>query len=568
MFTPQAAILTVSALVTGALASSQVPPSVHLDRATFFGNASGVVTQFLGIPFALPPVGDLRLRLPLPNAPYTGVHNASAFGPACIQQLEPPLPIPAGFSPVTLQLLAGRDGGAPIVDSEDCLSINVVKPASSTDWTKLPVLVWIYGGGFENGASASFNGSVIVERSIQLGQPVVYVSMNYRWVALFPRNMVHTLGFPGGVEAQKAGIGNLGLHDQRLALRWVQKYIHAFGGDPGKVTIWGESAGAISVALQLVTNGGNTEGLFRGAFMQSGSPTGIGPVAEGQPFYDALVANVSCAAAKDTLQCLREAPLDRLRTAINASPDIFAFQSLNLAWQPRVDGAFLKDDPQTLVLQNSVAKVPLLSGDCDDEGTLFSLSTSNLTTDAEVRAYLAANYFKSVPSADIDAILAAYPNDTAQGSPFDTGTLNAVTPQFKRLAALQGDLVFQAPRRFFLQQRAGKQPVFSYLSKRFKTLPDLGSFHGSDVDVIYGPSDMTDYLIRFATHLDPNVGASADSSASFADSSASLFWPRYTTAAPQLLTFLDGAVPLNISLDTYRAEGMAELTRVSLAHPL
>ncbi|KAI0044924.1 carotenoid ester lipase precursor [Auriscalpium vulgare] len=552
MFTPRAATLASLALASGALASSQAPPAVYLDRATFIGNASGVVTQFLGIPFALPPVGDLRLRLPLPNAPYTGVHNASAFGPACIQQLGSPLPIPAGFSPVALQYLEGLDYGASVVDSEDCLTINVVKPASATGSTKLPVLVWIYGGGFETGASQTYNGSAIVERSIQLGQPIVYVSMNYRLSAL---------GFPGGVEVQKAGVGNLGLHDQRLALRWIQKYIHAFGGDPSKVTISGQSAGAISVSLHLVTNGGNTEGLFRGAFMQSGSPLGVGPVAEGQPFYDALVANVSCAAAKDTLQCLREAPIDRLRTAINASPDINTFQSLNLAWQPRVDGIFLKDDPQRLVLQNSVAKVPLVSGDCDDEGTLFSFSTSNLTTDAEVRAYVAANYFKGVPSADIDAILAAYPNDTAQGSPFDTGALNALTPQYKRLAALQGDLVFQAPRRFFLRQRAGKQPLFSYLSKRHKTLPDVGSFHGSDAYLLYGPSDMTDYLIRFVTHLDPNVGASADPL-------ASLFWPPYTTAAPQLLTFLDGAVPLNITLDTYRAEGMAELTRVSLAHPL
>ncbi|KAI0041130.1 carotenoid ester lipase precursor [Auriscalpium vulgare] len=550
MFRPRVSTLALLAFAAASLASSQAPPSVRLDSATFIGNASGVVTQFLGIPFALPPVGDLRLRLPQPNSPYTGVHNASAFGPACIQQIGQ-ISLPANLSPVTLQLLATSTLGAPIVDSEDCLSINVVKPASAAASAKLPVL-WIYGGGFETGASSQSNGSVIVERSIQLGQPVIYVSLNYRLSAL---------GFPGGVEAQKAGVGNLGLHDQRLALRWIQKYIHAFGGDPSKVTIWGESAGAISVALHLVTNGGNTEGLFRGAFMQSGSPIPVGPVAEGQPFYDALVANASCAAAKDTLQCLRKAPIDRLRTAINASPSSFGFHSLNLAWEPRVDGVFLKDDPQTLVLRNSVANVPLVSGDCDDEGTLFTLSSTNLTTDAAVRAYLAANYFKSVPSADIDAILAAYPKDTAKGSPFDTGADNAVTPQFKRLAALTGDLIFQAPRRFFLQQRAGKQPVFSFLSKRFKTLPDIGSFHSSDVALIYGPSDMTDYLIRFATHLDPNVGASADRSANF-------LWPRYTAAAPQMLTFLDGTVPLNITLDTYRAEGMAELTRVVLAHPL
>ncbi|KAI0046110.1 alpha/beta-hydrolase [Auriscalpium vulgare] len=551
MFTLRVATLAILAFATAPLARSQAPPSVHLDNATFIGNASGVVTQFLGIPFALPPVGDLRLRLPQPNAPYVGVFNASAFGPACIQQ-PAQVPLPAGLSPSTVQFFEGRSGDPPVVDSENCLTIHVLKPANATESAKLPVLVWIYGGGFETGA-ADFHtdGSVIVERSIQLGQPLVYVSLNYRLSAL---------GFLGGVEAKKAGVGNLGLQDQRLALRWVQKYIHAFGGDPSKVTIWGESAGAISVALQLVTNGGNSEGLFRGAFMQSGSTQSIGPIADGQRYYDALVANVSCAAANDTLQCLREAPIDKLRTAINASPGMFAFQSMDLAWQPRVDGVFLTDDPQKLVLQDSVAKVPFVSGDCDDEGTLFSLTNANLTTDDEVRAYIASIYFQGAPSADIDAILALYPNDTTQGSPFDTGTLNAVTPQFKRLAALQGDYGFQAPRRFFLQQRTGKQPAFSFLNKRGKSMPDLGAFHSSDVGLIYGPSDMTDYLIRFAVHLDPNVGASADPS-------ASLFWPPYTTASPQLLTFLDGAVPLNITLDTYRAEGMATLTRVSLANP-
>ncbi|KAI0041134.1 carotenoid ester lipase precursor [Auriscalpium vulgare] len=538
MFAPLVATVVLLACTTGALGT---PPSVYLDRATFFGNASGAVAQFLGIPFALPPVGDLRLRLPQPHAPYTGVLNATAFGPACIQQ-SAPVQIPAGFSQVTLGLLASREGGDPIVDSENCLSINVVKPANATDLTKLPVLVWIYRGGFETGASASFDGSVIVERSIQLGQPVVYVSMNYR---------VSALGFLGGTETQKAGVGNLGLQDQRLALRWIQRYIHAFGGDPSKVTIWGESAGAISVALHLVTNGGNTEGLFRGAFMQSGSPTPVGPLAKAQPFYDALVANGLC-------DC---DGYPALRTAINASPNMFSFQSLDLAWQPRVDGVFLKDDPQQLVLQNNVANVPFVSGDCDDEGTLFSLSTANLTTDDDVSAYLASTYMQGVPSSDIDAILNLYPNDTTQGSPFDTGTYNDLTPQFKRLAALQGDFVFQAPRRFFLQQRADKQPAFSFLSKRFKTLPDLGSFHSSDVELVYGPSDLTDYLIRFATYLDPNVNASADPD-------ANLVWPRYTTAAPQLLTFLDGDVPLDITLDTYRAEGMEALTKVSLAYPL
>ncbi|KAI0059490.1 carotenoid ester lipase precursor [Artomyces pyxidatus] len=522
-------------------------PNVQLDAGTFIGNLSGNVSQFLGIPFAQPPVGNLRFHLPKPNAPYTGIHDATGYGLACIQQSSNAT-IPSNIDPIALQFLELSASSIQASDqSEDCLTINVMAPANASGSSKLPVVAWIYGGGFETGGTASqtLGGSVIVQRSIELGQPVIFVSFNYR---------LNALGFLAGAEVAKKGLGNLGLHDQRQALRWVHKYVHAFGGDPDKVTIWGQSAGSMSVGLQMITNGGNTEGLFRAAFMHSGSPVGAGTLADGQPYYDALVAGVGCSRSNDTLQCLREVSIDQLTVAINNTPNMDSFQSLNLVWAPRVDGVFLKDYPQHLVKQGSVANIPFISGDVDDEGTAFSLTSVNLTTNQAVHDYFHENYFPKTSTQDIEKLLQLYPNDTSLGSPFDTGTASALTPQYKRIAAIQGDLVFQAPRRFLLQQRSSRQKAYSFLSKTFKYIPDLGSAHGTDLLDIYGPGILTDYLIRFATTLDPN-------------GDTGIFWPHYTVETPKLLTLWDGATPVNITNDTYRAKGMQFLTELSLADP-
>ena len=268
-------------------------------------------------------------------------------------------------------------------------------------------------------------------------------------------------------------------------------------------------------------------------------------------------------------------------------------QSLRLAWVPRVDGNFLKDSPAQLILQGSVAGIPMISGDCDDEGTLFTLSLLNITsviialrcasivltiyyfcrTDAETKAYIHSNYIPDATSDEVDSLLALYPSDITQGSPYGTSILNAITPQYKRLAALQGDLVFQAPRRFFLQQRSGMQPIWTYrtsahllvpynhltiytiVTKRFKVVPILGSFHGSDLLTMYTASDMTDYLINFVAHGDPN-------------GPTRMFWPRYMPDAPQLLAILDGPVPLALANDTFREEAIAYLTGLGRKYPV
>ncbi|KAH9891908.1 carotenoid ester lipase precursor [Cubamyces lactineus] len=536
------------ALVGAALAiplKTQSAPTVQLDQGTFIGTTDGTTNKFLGIPFAKPPVGDLRFNLPVAVDPYTGTHTVTAFGQSCPQQAIN-LDLPSEVVSDAVNFILNSVYGVVVPSSEDCLTINVVVPAGTQPNAKLPVVAWIFGGGFELGGPNLYDGGVIVSRSIELGEPVIYVSMNYRLSAF---------GFLASQEVKDAGVGNLGLQDQRLALRWIQKYISAFGGDPTKVTIWGESAGAISVALHMLTNGGNTEGLFRGAFMESGSPIPTGDITHGQSDYDRLVAETGCTGAADTLQCLREVPYDTLKKAADASPNIFSPQSLRLAWLPRADGTFLTDTPQQLVQKGSVASVPFVTGDCDDEGTLFSLSTLNITTETELRSYVVDNYMPELTTDDLDNLMTLYPADITQGSPFDTGILNALTPEFKRLAAMQGDLVFQAPRRFFLQNRSGKQPTWSFLSKRFKALPGLGSAHATDILNVYGGGELADYLINFVNHLDPN-GNTVPS------------WPKYTTSSPNLLTFLDGSIPIEITNDDYRVDAMSLMTELSLEFPL
>jgi len=290
--------------------------------------------------------------------------------------------------------------------------------------------------------------------------------------------------------------------------------------------------------------------------MESGSPTPVGDITNGQDDYDALVQRVGCSAASDTLVCLRGVSETTLQMAIDLSPDIFSPRSLNLAWQPRTDGEFITDLPWNLIQQGSVANIPFVTGVNDDEGTLFSIALANITNNADFLAYIKETYLPSANATTINAVASAYPDDITQGSPFDTGILNAITPEFKRLAAFQGDLAFQSPKRFFLAHTASKQNTWSFINKRLKVTPILGTFHASDLLQTYGAGEMQDYLIHFINNLNPNTGSKL------------LNWPQYSTTAPSLMTFLDGLIPLIISQDTYRSSAIALLEQLSLQFPL
>ncbi|KAF9018985.1 alpha/beta-hydrolase [Hymenopellis radicata] len=500
-----------------AVVSSRAAATLTLDSATVTGAASGNVSKFLGIPFGQPPTGNLRFQLPEAVGAYTGTIDATAFGPSCPQQAVK-LPVLTGLPQETVDYVVNSIFSDVLPSDEDCLTLNVVKPASATETSKLPVAVtqplsMQFPGGFELGGTSMYDGSSIVQRSIALGEPVVYVSMNYR---------VSAFGFLAGKEVKEAGVGNLGLHD---------------------------------LASHMIINDGDTEGLFRGAFMQSGSPLPVGDIENGQKDYDDIVDKTGCSGSSDTLACLRTVSYDVLKAAVDDSPFIFAYQSSRLAWLPRTDGVLFSDNPQRLVQQGKVANIPFVTGDCDDEGTLFSLSQLNVTTDAQVKEYLQTILLPNAPEADIDSLMDLYPQNPAVGSPFDTGLLNIVSPQFKRFAALQGDAVFQAPRRFFINALSGKQDIYTFINKRLKGVPILGSFHASDILNVYFGGDMVDYLIRFVNDLNPN-------------GNTGITWPKWTAASPAMLSFNDGLIPLSITTDTFRQEAIDALTEILLENPI
>ncbi|KZP15031.1 alpha/beta-hydrolase [Athelia psychrophila] len=538
-------------------------PTVKLDAASVTGVTSNItgssIKHFLGIPFAKPPsfsTGSLRYRQPVLIESYNTSLSATEYGPYCLQ-------IPVDFA---------TPGAPPAVEpqpqSEDCLTINVVQPAGYED-AKLPVIAvrflhYIFEGGFDAGDPAADYGSVIVQKSIDIGSPVVYASFKYR---------VNGFGFLASQEVTDEGVGNLDLQDQRQALRWIQKYISSFGGDSTKVTLLGESSGAISVAIQLVLNNGDTEGLFRAAWSMSGAPWPAGSYTHGQKWYNGAVAATNCTGATDTLQCLRDADVGALHDYFSTTPSKGSYQerisavcfrasfnerrigqALNSAWLPRVDGKFLKDDPQQLVMKGRqrrkysfrfwfVMLRPHLQdhslitfpGNCDDEGTLFTFNQQNITTDTEFNEFVHTALFPNATNAEIDVIAKLYPSDPSQGSPFGTGDSNTLWTQYKRLAAVQSDL-WHGPRRF----RASLQNAWSYLDKRNKTSSPIGSAHETDLHDMYGTgngTELQDYVINLAYNLNPNGPTVSQ-------------WPQYKVTSPELLTLLDGATPSNITEDT------------------
>ncbi|KAI0793614.1 carotenoid ester lipase [Fomes fomentarius] len=542
-----AALVPPSLIINAASVKGQEDPTLQLDAATVVGTRNGSVDSFLGIPFAHPPVGDLRLRLPQISTSYNGTINATKLGNQCLGQA---LPLPPNLPPDVVQvvgpLLPQFSLNPDVPVSEDCLNINIIRPSNLPADAKLPVLFWIYGGGFVLGSNSLpiYNGSAVVQRSIDIGEPIIFVAVNYR---------LNVFGFLGGKEVKEAGLGNIGLHDQRAGLHWVNRFISAFGGDPSKVTIWGESAGAISVALHMLTNDGNTEGLFRAGIMSSGSLVPTGDIIDLQGTYNFVVDQVGCSRSSDTLACLRTVPADDLVAAANNTPELTSYSGLGIPYMPRADGIFLKEPIPELACKGKLAKIPFIMGDVKDEGTLFSLGILNVTTDDEFADFLRQVWFPGASRADVEPILEAYPSDPAAGSPFDTGNANAITSQYKRIAAVQGDWFFQAQRRTLLKEYASKQPAYSYLSAR-GNFPAIGDVHGSDLLIAFAGGDLTDYLVRFVNHLDPNGKTGVQ-------------WPRYSLATRPVLQFNDGEPAINVTSDIERLQGMEVVASLGRRFP-
>ena len=235
------AVLAAGALVFGVLWAAETPKPVRTQSGMVQGSLEDGLAVYKGIPFAEPPIGDLRWRAPQAPAAWTGVRNAGQFAKACIQ----------------VPLVARDIGMDPVEASEDCLYLNIWSPAKSPN-ERLPVMVWIYGGGFVGGATSLslYNGANIAKKG------VLVVSVAYR---------VGALGFMAHAQlsAEQGGhSGNYGLLDQIAGLQWVKRNIGAFGGDPNRVTIFGESAGGIAVSMLAASP--LAKGLFQGAISESG----------------------------------------------------------------------------------------------------------------------------------------------------------------------------------------------------------------------------------------------------------------------------------------------------------
>lgn len=199
------------------------------------------------------------------------------------------------------------------------------------------------------------------------GKPFIAVTLNYRLSAW---------GFLSSSEVSGSGNTNLGLRDQRMALRWIQENIRAFGGDPDKVTIWGESAGGMSVGYHLTAYGGRDDGLFRGGIMESGGSISASPAnyTGYQDKYDALVSKVNCSNAADTLQCLREVPFNKLNSVLNGTN---GYSDYNFS--PVVDGDLIRNWGSVNLDRQEFVKVPIIAGTNTDEGTAFGPVGINTT---------------------------------------------------------------------------------------------------------------------------------------------------------------------------------------------
>ena len=382
--------------------------------------------------------------------------------------------------------------------------------------------------------------------------PFIFVAVNYR---------VGGFGFLPGKEILEDGSANLGLLDQRMGLEWVADNIAAFGGDPTKVTIWGESAGSISVADQMILYGGdntyNGKPLFRGAIMDSGSIVPADPVdcPKAQGVYDAVVSAAGCSGASDTLACLRGLDYETFLNAANSVQSSLSSFSLSLAYLPRPDGTVLTESPEVVVLGGNYAAVPMIIGDQEDEGTLFSLS-QDLISESELVNYLLTNFFSNATVDEIQALVDTYSPDPSAGSPFRTGYLNVIYPEFKRLAAILGDLAFILARRAFLQYTSALNPdvpSWSYLASYDYGTPILGTFHGSDIlQVFYGilpdyaSASIQTYYINFLYNLDPNKGKTQY-----------MNWPQWSEDQQLMQFFTDDAALLD---DDFRSESYDYIT--------
>ena len=378
VFRCAAALLVILLVLAGCGAVAPVgssdPAVVRTAAGPVRGRQADGFRVFEGIPYAAAPVGPLRWQPPVAPAPWTAVRDATQPGPRCIQDTR-----------------SDPDFGRPT--SEDCLNLMVWTPDGATPGSPKPVMVWIHGGGFLNGSSDLYNSRWLVTRG-----DIVVVTINYRLGAL------GFLAHPA-LAPERDQLGNYGLADQQAALRWVRDNIADFGGDPAKVTIAGESAGAISVCDHLVAP--ESAGLFRAAIMQSGPCQVQADLPTAERVSVDFAAHAGCPDNASVARCLRDLPADRLRTG-----PPYTRIGANVLTGPVTGTSRLPAAPQTLLNSGATARVPLLIGNTADEFTLFVAVTYLRRKSLPSYRSLLGDTF----GAEAPLVAARYPLDRYDGS--------------------------------------------------------------------------------------------------------------------------------------------------------
>ena len=419
-------------------------PVVRLKDGTVRGKAESGVLAFLGIPYAAPPFGVNRMQPPRPVRPWDGERDATGFGPTAPKPDYPP-PFARLFPEV-------------VIPGQECLNLNVWTPG--TDAAGLPVLVWIHGGSFTNGSGSvgEYNGAAFARDG------VVCVTINYRLAA-------------EGFLFLDDGIANLGLLDQLAALRWVQGNISAFGGDPARVTVAGESAGAMSVAALLSMP--LADGLFAQAIAQSCAAALMLTRDEGRMVGGYLAEALGVPADRDAI---RAVPPDKLVQAaselvaeLQTAPDPARWGRLALSlvpFAPTVDGSVLPVAPITAIAAGQGGGVPLLIGSNRDESRLFLVPPGIIDLIDGPALQAAASAYGLSPD-DV----AVYRANRPDGSPGDI------------LAAVVTDWFLRIPAIRVAEARAAAGTSNTWMYRFDYPAPQdnnrLGACHGAEIPFVF-----------------------------------------------------------------------------------
>jgi para-nitrobenzyl esterase len=422
-------------------------PVVQVSDGAVRGVRLAGVSAFLGIPYAAPPFGPNRMLPPQPVEPWAGERDATAFGPT----------VPKGdYPPPYARLFA-----EVVIPGEECLNLNVWTP--DPDAHGLPVLVWIHGGSFMNGSSSvgAYDGATFARDG------VVCVSINYRLAA-------------EGFLYLGDGIANLGLLDQIAALQWVRRNITAFGGDPDRVTVAGESAGAMSVTTLLSMP--LADGLFAQAIAESGAAAHTITADEGRLVAGFLADTLGVPADRDSIQAV---PLDKLVQAASdlvaevqtaANPVKWGRLALNLLpFAPVIDGTVIQADPLTVLGTGQGSGIPLLTGFNRDEARLFFVAPGVIDFIDDATLELAASGYGLSPG-DI----AAYRDNRPGASPGDI------------LAAVITDWFFGIPCLRVAEARGGNTWVYRFDYPAPADNHKFGACHAAEIPFVFDTATRED----------------------------------------------------------------------------